>query len=57
MHTPLSRSDDQEDVQALIRLIKAKKCRIVFDACYASVDEEYDDAKRFESLTGDARLP
>ena len=57
LHTPLSRSDDQEDVQTAIRLIKAKKCRVVFDACYASVDEEYDDAKRFESLTGDARLP
>ena len=57
LHMPLNLSDDQEDVQTSLRLLKAKKCRVVFDACYTSMDEEYGDVKRFESLTGDARLP
>ncbi len=45
LHRPLYAHDNQSEISTLLSAAKQPGCLLILDACYASPDQEYRDAK------------
>ena len=52
LHRPMASQDavDPQAFAAYLKIIKAKNALVIYDALYADIDEEYRDARYWESL-------
>jgi hypothetical protein len=52
LHRPItdSASVDKDAFESYLKMVKSKGSLVVYDALYSDVDEEYRDARYWESL-------